>query len=88
MTILTVTQANLGANIYGLSDGCTVFTDRESAGFWFATAPNGKDMKISKKTGLACHWGSASTSPVFSAVDFEAVEDPDAWKKADDALFA
>lgn len=86
MTILTVTQANLGAKIFGLTSGQSVFTDRESACFWFATAPNGRELKISKRTRRMCNWGSPNTSPVFSEVDFEAVDDADAWMQADAEL--
>lgn len=87
MTILEVTQANRGTEIYGLSSGQTLFTAHESRCFWFA-AFNGHQLKISKKTLRLCRWGSQSTSPVFAVVEFEPVDDQEAWQKADDAKVA
>ena len=88
MTMLNITQANRGTEVYGVKTGDTVFTDHESRCFFFATAPNGRSIKISKQTLRACGWSSQATSPVFSVVEFEPVDDPDAWKAEDDQRLA
>lgn len=88
MAILNITQANKGAEIYGFKTGETLFTDKETNCFYFAVTPNGKEIKVSKKTMRACHWGNSSTSPVFSLVEFAPAEDHDAWKAEDDKLIA
>ena len=89
MTNITVIKANEGFRVWGLTDGLELNVVNVTPCFFFATAPDGREIKISKKTGRACHWSSASTSPTFdvAGTDWEP-EDKDAWKAADDAIVA
>ena len=66
ITHIEVTAANRGAEVFGLNDGDLLSVTKATPAFVFATARNGKEIKISKKTGRACHWGNQSTSPVFN----------------------
>jgi hypothetical protein len=90
MTMLEVVQANDGA-VQGITAGMLLITSHESPCFWFAKSPNPQarqELKISKKTHRACNWRNQNRSPLFKVVEFEPVDDPEAWQQADDALVA
>jgi hypothetical protein len=86
MTMINVTEAKKGAEIFGLKTGDTLFTTNETPCFYFATAPNGRELKISKRTKTLCTWGSKSTSPTFEVVEFEPADED--WKAIDDKMMA
>ncbi len=66
LTHVEVIEAKHGAVIFGLRDGQLLTIKQETPCFFFVTAPNGKEIKISKKTRLSCSWDKPSTSPVFN----------------------
>ena len=66
ITHIEVVQAKKGAEVWGLKDGQLLPVHHDTECFIFAKSFGGNEIKISKKTGRACHWRSASTSPVFN----------------------
>jgi hypothetical protein len=82
MTMLNVVEAKKGAEVFGLKSGQTLFTSHESECFYFVEIGN-SELKISKRTNRLAQWGSASTSPIFEVVEFEAADGD--WRELDDA---
>jgi len=66
ITHIEVLQANEGERVYGITTGQLLTVHHVTPCFIFAKSHSGREIKISKKTRRACHWGSASTSPVFN----------------------
>lgn len=66
ITHIEVTEANRGAEVFGLNDGDLLSVTKVTPNFIFANARNGKEIKISKKTHRACHWANQASSPVFN----------------------
>ena len=66
ITHIEVLQANEGERVFGIQTGQLLTVHRLTPYFVFARSFSGDEIKISKKTGLACHWASTSTSPVFN----------------------
>ena len=65
-THIEVTKANRGANVFGLADGHLLKVEKETPCFFFVRSHTGKQIKVSKHTKRACHWGNVATSPVFN----------------------
>ena len=66
ITHIEVLQANEGERVYGIKTGQLLTVHHVTTCFIFVKSFSGREIKISKKTKRACHWGSASTSPVFN----------------------
>ena len=66
ITHIEVLLSNEGERVYGIKTGQLLTVLKVTPCFIFAKSHSGREIKISKKTRRACHWGSASTSPVFN----------------------
>jgi hypothetical protein len=66
ITHIEVLQANEGERVYGIKTGQLLTVLQVTPCFVFAKSFSGREIKISKKTQRACHWGNANTSPVFN----------------------
>lgn len=66
ITSIEVLEVKNGAIIFGIEKGQLLTVLKVTPCFVFARSFTGCEIKISKKTGRACYWGNANTSPVFN----------------------
>lgn len=63
---IEVIAANKGREVFGIEDGQCLKVVKETPAFFFVVSFTGKEIKVSKSTGLAGHWSNKATSPVFN----------------------